>query len=149
MTRPRLYQDTWLLGSSLMAARRVISASLGLPSSRCTRPRLCKQSSERPVLGHVISIGQCETNIYLETLQVSGVDGERVLVTRLGSVPLLPGLVNGPLQIQDQVGEREHLDRENQVKYIIIHDLHHKPVWPHLHTTLQPQSDPVSSRAPL
>ena len=38
MTRPRLYQDTWLLGSSLIAARRVISASLGLPNWRWTRP---------------------------------------------------------------------------------------------------------------
>ena len=53
--------------------------------------------------------------MYLETLQVSGVDGERVLVTRLGPLPLLPGLVYGPLQIQDQVGEGEHLVTENQV----------------------------------
>ena len=53
--------------------------------------------------------------MYLETLQVSGVDGERVLVTRLGPLPLLPGLVNGPLQIQDQVGEREHLVTETEV----------------------------------
>ena len=45
----------------------------------------------------------------LQTLQVPGVDGERVLITRLGRVPLLTGLVNGPLQIQDQVGEGEHL----------------------------------------
>ena len=43
---------------------------------------------------------------------MSGVDGERILVARLGSVPLLPGLVNGPLQIQDQVGEGEHLVTE-------------------------------------
>lgn len=39
----------------------------------------------------------------LEALQVARVDGECVLVTRLGRGPLLPGLVNGPLQIQDQV----------------------------------------------
>ena len=45
----------------------------------------------------------------LETLEVSGVDRERVLVTRLGRVPLLPGLMDGPLQVEDQVGEREHL----------------------------------------
>ena len=45
----------------------------------------------------------------LETLQVPGVDGERVLITRLGRVPLLACLVNSPLQIQDQVGEGEHL----------------------------------------
>ena len=45
----------------------------------------------------------------LETLEVSGVDRERVLITRLGRVPLLPGLMDGPLQVEDQVGEREHL----------------------------------------
>ena len=40
------------------------------------------------------------------------VDGERVLVTRLGRVPLLPGLMDGPLQVEDQVGQREHLHGE-------------------------------------
>ena len=45
----------------------------------------------------------------LQTLQVSGVDGERVLITGLGPVPLLPGLVDGALEVQDQVGEGEHL----------------------------------------
>ena len=40
------------------------------------------------------------------------VDGERVLVTRLGLAPLRPRLVDGPLQVEDQVGQREHLHGE-------------------------------------
>ena len=52
---------------------------------------------------------------YLETLQVAWVDGERVLVTRLGLAPLRPRLVDGALQVEDQVGQREHLHGETTI----------------------------------
>ena len=43
------------------------------------------------------------------------VDGERVLVTRLGLAPLRPRLVDGALQVEDQVGQREHLHGETTI----------------------------------
>ena len=45
----------------------------------------------------------------LKTLKVSRIDGESILITGLGLLQLVPGLVDGPLQVKDQVGQGEDL----------------------------------------
>ena len=53
--------------------------------------------------------------------QVPWVDGERVLQASLRLLPLLPRLVDGAAQVEDQVGEGEDLPRLSATHLCSIH----------------------------
>ena len=53
--------------------------------------------------------------------QVPWVDGERVLQASLRLLPLLPRLVDGAAQVEDQVGEGKHLARLSAAHLRSVH----------------------------
>ena len=89
--------DNYLHDASQVIPRNVI---IWIQSDCCSQRHLSESRTSQ---------NQMNLTQRLETLKVTRIDWESILITGFGLFVLVPGLVDGPLQVEDQVGQGEDL----------------------------------------